>query len=131
MAFLLLAGTILIFSSCTGGKLPENVDKETVISQAKEIVTQISNRDFEAVVEKFDSKMKKAIDADGLRQSFGARLDELGTFQSYQSESATGGSEDTIGEYSIIILICNYENGKAVYTISLDVDGKICGLYMK
>lgn len=131
LAIVLAISSIFIFASCSGSPLPEGVDEEAVISSAKEIVTQISNREYEMVVEKLDDQMKQTLDADGMQEAFGANLDRLGKLESFQSEAAAGGTSSEIGDYSTVALVCKYENGKAVYTISIDLDGKICGLYMK
>jgi hypothetical protein len=36
-----------------------------------------------------------------------------------------------VGDYAVAVLVCKYENGSATYTISIDADGLVCGLYMK
>lgn len=75
--------------------------------------------------------MKEALDADGLEDALGTQLDSLGAFKEFKTEATQGGSDSEIGDYAIAVLICEYEEGSATYTISIDSAGNICGLYMK
>ena len=93
-------------------------------------MAQLSEKNYTGVAEQFSSVME-GLDEKTLSETMDQKLDALGTFVSVTSEDLTGGSSETIGEFATAVLVCEYENGTATYTISIDKDGRICGLYAK
>ena len=128
-----LVGALLMsftLVSCGQKSLPEGFDGEEVLKSARSVVAQLSEKNYTGVAEQFSSVME-GLDEKTLSETMDQKLDALGTFVSVTSEDLTGGSSETIGEFATAVLVCEYENGTATYTISIDKDGRICGLYAK
>ena len=128
-----LVGALLMsFTLVSYGQksLPEGFDGEEVLKSARSVVAQLSEKNYTGVAEQFSSVME-GLDEKTLSETIDQKLDALGTFVSVTSEDLTGGSSETIGECATAVLVCEYENGTATYTISIDKDGRICGLYAK
>lgn len=119
-----------VLAACGSKPLPEGFVEEEVLSEAENVVALLSARDYEGVTALFSPAMAE-LDAAKLETSVGPSLDALGAFDRIKSKSTTGGRNDTVGNYATAVLVCEYEKGNATYTISIDEDGKICGLYMK
>ena len=127
----LLLGLIFFLGACAPKELPEGFDEANVTSIAKEVIVQMSEGDFEAVVEQFTPEMKKALDAKALEDSVGGILKDLGEFKGHKKVSTTSSKNEEIGEFAVVIITSTYENGNATYTISVDKNDQIVGLYLK
>ena len=127
----LLLGLVFFLGACAPKGLPEGFDEANVTSIAKEVIVQMSDGDFEAVVDQFAPDMKKALDAKALEDSVGGILLDLGGFKGYKKVSTTSSKNEEIGEFAVAIITSTYENGNATYTISVDKNNQIVGLYLK
>jgi len=128
---LALALALAALAGCSSGSLPEGFVKEDVQREAEDVVTLLSAGEYDTVEALFSSDMKAALDAAALEKALGPQLEKLGAFDSVTSEAVAGGKNDQVGDYAVAVLVCKYENGSATYTISIDADGLVCGLYMK
>lgn len=122
---------VLSLYACSFSKVPQGFEKEAVVARAKEVVTFLSNKEYEGVCNTFSQEMSDTLDVVGLKNALGSRIDALGTFKEYKSEATSAGFSEAAGDYAIVVLVCAYENGNAIYTICVDSQGNICGLYMK
>lgn len=128
LALLLFFGAAACSSG--GGSLPEGFDEEETVSLAKSAVKALSEKDYETVASYFSPAMGD-FGATELEDALDAQIDALGPFDSFASEAHSSGSDPGIGEYAVLVLVCKYEKGRATYTISVDENQMICGLYMK
>ena len=126
-----LACSLILLCAYSSSKLPGGLTEEGVLAQAQKVVSQLSAGDYRGVTDCFSTDLATQLGADALQQALGAQLSALGGFQSCQSTAVSGAHDDHIGDYAVAVLICQYENGRATYTISIDKSGAICGLYMK
>jgi len=126
---LVLAAALL--AGCSSGKLPDGFVEADVLKEAENAVALLSAGDYASVEELFSAEMKAALSADSLKSALGPQLEKLGAYDSVTSSAVAGGKDDKLGEYAVAVLVCKYKNGSATYTISIDADAKICGLYMK
>ena len=120
----------LALVSCSQKSLPDGFEGDEVLKGARGIVEQLSGKDYTGVVEQFSSVME-GLDEETLSETMDQKLDELGAFVSITSEALTGGSSEKTGDFATAVLVCEYQNGSATFTISFDKEGWICGLYMK
>ena len=120
-----------LLTACGAQELPEGFSEEKVINQAEYVVSLLSAKDYEGVAALFAPVMEEGLNAEGLETAIGAQIDKLGAFVSVSSSRVAGGNDKTVGDYGIVVLSCDYENGKATYTISIDSNYQVCGLYMK
>ncbi|UUM11318.1 DUF3887 domain-containing protein [Proteiniclasticum sp. QWL-01] len=121
----------LALAACAQKTLPEGFDQAKVTTQAKQVITQLTNKEYASVAAQFSPEMKAALDAQKLQTAVGPVIDKLGAFKEFKSETVGAGENPTIGKYAVAIINCVYANGNATYTISIDSAGKVCGLYVK
>lgn len=132
-AFLFASVVFLCFllGACAGTALPDGFTEADVLASAENVITLLSCGEYEAVADTFSTQMAQALDAEGLEAAIGSRLDALGGFGAFKSRATTGKSDAVIGDFAVAVIVCSYENGTATYTISIDENGNVCGLYMK
>lgn len=138
MRILILTSLLVLLSLLAGAcsskatlSVPEGFVLEDVKAQVREVVTLMSNQDFEAVVEQFSPELKAVLDANGLKASVGGMISALGAFKQIDQENIMASKNNQIGDFAVAIIVCSYEKGKATYTISIDDKDQIVGLYMK
>jgi predicted small lipoprotein YifL len=122
----------LIFAGCGAGKLPESFDETAVTDRAKEIVQLLTAQDFEAVSKEVREDVRELLPANELEKALGKMISDLGAFTEYKTVVTAGTKDQKTGEeYATVVLVCNYASGSATYTISMDKNLEIVGLYMK
>lgn len=129
--FLLLVFSITL-SACTPAKLADIYDESVVTERAKEVVEMINAQDYEKVNAEIRDDLQDQLTADKLKDALGAKLVEAGTFIEYQSIATLGQKSKTSGEdYATVVLVGKYEQSTVVFTISMDSNLDIVGLYVK
>ena len=129
--FILLVLSITL-SACTSTKLADSYDEKLVTERAKEIVAMINSQNFDQVNAEIRDDLQDQLTAEKLEEAIGAKLVEAGAFLEYQSTATLGQKSKTSGEdYAVVVLVGKYENGNVVYTISMDSNLDIVGLYFK
>lgn len=125
---------VLVFSlaACSSSKLADVYKEDEVIAKAKNVVETINSLDYDAVVSFVRSDLQSQLSADALETAWGALLREGGAFKEYKSTAVYGQKSKSTGEdYAVCILVCSYENATRTFTISMDKDLSVVGLYMK
>ena len=130
MAILLGAGYLLMPKTCVLAE-SEYFDEEEVRAQTEEIITLLDQNDMETLSDKFATEKMKSVmkqeTIDAARAQVGA---DWGAFESFSSEYLTEVRQ--LGtRYAVAQIVVEYENRSVTYTISLDKDMKLAGLYMK
>lgn len=123
---------IWLLTACGGAKLADVYDKDEVTARAKGVVGLIDDRDYEAITGQVREDLRDQLTADTLRGALDATLDESGAFEEYKSVSVVGQKDKNNGEdYAVAVLAGKYENATRTFTISMDQNLDIVGLYMK
>jgi hypothetical protein len=129
--FILLAFSITL-SACTSAKLADIYDESVVTERAKEIVEMINSQDYDSVNAEIRDDLQDQLTSSKLKDALGAKLVEAGAFIEYQSITAFGQKSKTSGEdYATVVLVGKYEKSTIVFTITLDSNLDIVGLYVK
>ncbi len=132
VALILCAAVVIcLVCSCGARPLPGGFDEAEVKAKAEQIARLLSNGDFEAVAAEFSPIMAERLDAKALEDALGPVLKERGALDKVTSAAVTGMNDETIGDYAAAVLVCRHQNGKTTYTVSIDSEGRICGLYVK
>jgi hypothetical protein len=116
----------LLPAGCASSALPEGMSEDQVRTVSEQIVSLLDSDDYSSVEALYDDTMKTALPQGQLKTALSSELDRLGSFQSFDQESFYGKQG-----YAVAVLTCSYDSGKAVFTISLDPDYSLAGLYMK
>lgn len=129
-----IAILVLTFAitGCTTSTLSEAYVEEEVIAQAQQVVEYLNGGDYKAVADMVREDLKEDLSADILENALGEKLDAAGAFQEY-TQTVTAGQKDksTGEEYAIVVAACQYENTKLTFTISMNEEMQLVGLYMK
>lgn len=118
--------------ACSSQKLSADYNEDEVIARAKEVVDTAFTLDFAATVDLLREDLKSQLSVDDLSKSWGEILAKVGKFEDYKKVATAGQkSESTEEEYAVAVVICDCENGTATFTISMDKDLEIVGMYLK
>lgn len=130
-ALLALSMALFLFG-CGAQPLPEGFDEEKVTARAEEIVGYASDGDYDAIIACLRSDLADSVTADQLKESWAPTYEKIGAFQSIDKTGLYGTADKTTGEeYAVAVVVCTYENGSAIYTLSFDADLNLVGLYLK
>ena len=128
---ILLVFTIAM-SSCASVKLAKVFDENTVTEHAKEIVGMINSQDFDKVNAEIRDDLQDQLTSSKLKDVIAPKLDEAGAFIEYPSITTLGQKSKTSGEdYAVVVLVGKYEKSTIVFTITMDANLDIVGLYVK
>lgn len=125
---IILSAMIVLCLAACGSSF--DFDKEAAVSKAEQAVTVINTRDYDDIAALFREDLRSQVSAESIESSWDTQLEEAGAFTEYKSETAVGKVEDET-QYIVVVLVCKYENSTLTYTISLDTDLEIVGMYMK
>jgi hypothetical protein len=129
--FILLVFLITL-SACTTTKLADIYDEKIVTERAKEVVELINSQDYDNVNAEIRDDLQDQLTSNQLRDAIGAKLVEAGAFIEYKSITTFEQKSKTSGEdYATVVLVGNYEKSTLVFTISMDSNLDIVGLYVK
>jgi len=124
--------TMIMLAACSSTKLAEIYDEETVINRAKEVIELINAYDFDAVNTQLRDDLEDQLTSAQLKEALEGKLADAGTFIEYQSSAAVGQKSKSTGEdYATVVVVGKYENSSIVYTITMDSNLDIVGLYAK
>jgi len=129
--FILLVFLITL-AACNSVKLADIYDENIVTGRAKEIVEMINSQDYDKVNAEIRDDLQDQLTASKLKDVIRAKLDEAGAFIEYPSITTLGQKSKTSGEdYATVVLVGKYEKSTLVFTITMDSNLDIVGLYVK
>ena len=129
--FILLVFSITL-SACNSVKLADIYDENIVTERAKEVVEMINSQDYDKVNAEIRDDLQDRLTSNQLKDAIGAKLVEAGAFIEYQSITTLGQKSKTSGEdYATVVLVGKYEKSTIVFTITMDSNLDIVGLYVK
>lgn len=123
---------LLSLAACSSAKLADIYKEDDVVAKAKSVVDTINTQDYDAVVAFVREDLQSQLTADALESAWKPMLDESGAFKEYKTVVTYGQkSKSTDEDYAVCVLVCTYENATRTFTISLDKDLVVVGMYMK
>ncbi len=129
--FLLLAFSLTL-SACNAGKLADIYDVNIVTERAKEVVEMINAQAFDQVNAEIRDDLQDQLTSNQLEEAIQPKLVEAGAFIEYPSITTLGQKSKTSGEdYATVVLVGKYEKSNIVFTITMDSNLDIVGLYVK
>jgi outer membrane lipopolysaccharide assembly protein LptE/RlpB len=121
---------LLIAALCACGSPAFQFDKTAAITTAESAVEVIDTRDYDAIVKLFREDLQSQTSADSIKTAWDSQLAAAGDFVGYKSETATAVTQSGT-DYIVVVLTAEYQNSTLTYTISLDTDMNVAGMYMK
>ena len=132
MILAMVLALIWLLSACGGAKLADIYDEDEVTARAKEVVDVINTLDYEAMANVVREDLQDQLTADTLRDAWDPLLSKARDLEEYKSVTVIGQKSQSTGEdYAVAVLACKYENATRAFTISMDQNLDIVGLYMK
>jgi histidyl-tRNA synthetase len=129
--FILLVFSITL-SACNSVKLADIYAENIVTERAKEVVEMINSQDYDKVNAEIRDDLQDQLTSNKLKDAIGAKLVEAGAFIEYESITTLGQKSKTSGEdYATVVLVGKYEKSTIVFTITMDSNLDIVGLYVK
>jgi hypothetical protein len=129
--FILLVFSITL-ASCASVKLADNYDENIIIERAKEVVGMLNSQDYDNVNAEIRNDLQDQLTSSKLKDLIGAKLDEAGAFIEYPSITTLGQKSKTSGEdYATAVLVGKYEKSTVVFTVTMDSNLDIVGLYVR
>ncbi|MBR1758913.1 MAG: DUF3887 domain-containing protein [Lachnospiraceae bacterium] len=122
---------VMSLSGCTGTKIPEGMTKEDIEKAAKEVLDLVHEKDYQAIWDRSDTTFQAAVSAEALKEAVEGQIGSYGAFVEYTQQAIGGSHNAKAGDFGVAVITAKYENGKAVYTLSFDVDYKLAGFYVK
>jgi len=122
----------IMLSACTSTKLADIYDENSVIERAKEVVAIINLQDYDSVNAELRDDLQDQLTSNQLQDAIGKKLVGAGDFIDYQSITTLGQKSKSTGEdYATVVLVGKYENSSLVFTITMDSNLEIVGIYLK
>ena len=124
---------LTLLAGCGGGQLPDGMDPAAAEALAKEIVNAMNARDFEQLVALYTGGTAQGI-APPTAQEWEASANQieeqlqLGDFAEYTQTRFNTVTDDTFGEYGVVILGAKYGKKSIAWRVSIDKDMNIIGL---
>lgn len=129
---LVLLTLAAVLTGCASNKLSDDYDEDEVKAKAEEVVNLVNARDYEAVIELIPEELRAELTVEGLKTAWDERLTECGEFSKFSKEVILGQTmKDTGEELAVAVIVADYENDKAQFTLSFNKDMALVGCYMK
>jgi hypothetical protein len=123
---------VLSLTACSGSKLADAYSKDEVIARGEEMVELINTLDYEAVCGELREDLQDQLTPQQLKDAWDSGLMAAGAFEEFSQVVTAGQTDSSTGEdYAVAVLVCKYENSTLTFTISMDTNLDIVGLYMK
>ena len=123
---------IIMMSACTSTKLADIYDENIIIERAKKVVEIINSQDFDSVNAELRADLQDQLTSSKMNDTIGVKIVAAGPFVKYQSISTLGQKSKSTGEdYASVVLVGEYEKGTVVFTITMDSNLDIVGIYVK
>ena len=123
LSVLLGALVALILVGC--GSNVDDATADKYIEQAKAVVENLNNENYEDIQAQFDAKMKANLTTEQLAE-LAPIIEASGQFQEFDKQSV----EEKDGYYTTI-LVAKYSEENRIYTISFNEQDEIVGLFIK
>lgn len=119
-------------SGCTSTKLAEIYDETKVAERGKEVVAIINTQDFNLVNSELRDDLEDQLTSKQLSDAMSQKLKDAGKFVEYQSITTLGQKSKSTGEdYATAVLVGKYENGTLIFSITMDSNLDLVGIYLK
>lgn len=124
----------LILTGCSIGndRLSEAFDKESLKQSAEKVIQSVNENDYDSFVENADSTFMSAITEEVFVAQVVGYIKQKGKFVSFGNEVVVGQKDDKTGvEYGVAVIVAEYEEEQAQFTVSFTQEMKLAGIWVK
>ncbi|MEG1461097.1 MAG: DUF3887 domain-containing protein [Oscillospiraceae bacterium] len=132
LSAVLALSLVFALSACAAKADLGSFDEAGITKRAEEVIDIVNTGDYDAVVLQVREDLRPQLTAKQLSDAWAPALTTAGKFVEFSASKATSAKDEASGEeYATVQVVCKYENGPKTFTISMDKDMAITGLYMK
>ena len=123
---------ILSLAACSSSTLMGGFEVDRVKAPTETLICFAHDQDYNGIVAMIREDLQSQITADALETAWTPLLDSSGAFEKVSSSAVYGQKDSSTGQdYAVCVAVCKYASASRTFTISMDKDYKIIGLYMK
>ena len=116
---------LLGLSGCkvSGNPLPEGMEEETVLSEARAVAALLNSEGWQEIYDLLREDARETSGPEAIRDYMQERLDKAGAYVREDEAMATGQKlKDTGEEYATAVLYCKHEKKSVMYRIAYSTD---------
>ena len=122
---------LLGLSGCkvSGNPLPEGMEEETVLSEARAVAALLNSEGWQEIYDLLRADAKETSGPEAIRDYMQERLDKAGAYVREDEAMATGQKlKDTGEEYGTAVLYCKHEKKNLMYRVAYSTDMELMGI---
>ena len=123
---LMVLGVVMLFTlaACGGNKVGDATAKK-YIAKAEDVVSLLNEAKYEDIYAMFDEQMKTGLPVEQMEE-LTPIIEQSGSFEKIDKSSV----EEKDGFY-VVVLVAKYSEEKRIYTITLNEQEEVAGLFIK
>lgn len=107
-------------------------NKSEVIEHAKEMIYIVNTMDYEAVWNVLREDCQQNITPESIAKEWDETMQTTGEFEAFYKTTVTGGYDGDEGmDFAVVEFVCQYENGRITFTVTMDPNLEYVGIYME
>ena len=119
--------SVLLLAGCQGKALPAGMDEDALLEAGKDVMLQVVQGDYEAVLSAFRSDVQETLTVEDIQNLALAQLDGAGVYKQIEKSMTTGQSSD--GEsYGVAVLYCQFSEKDVLFRLAFDSDMTLMGM---
>lgn len=122
---------VFVLAGCSSTKLSDAFDKETVKSTAQTAIDYLIAGEYGEVMAMMNETVKEGLTEEALTTNVEAMNELTGAFKEYKSVAVIGQKDSEGTDMAVVVIVAVFENRNVTYTISLNTNMEIVGLWMK
>ena len=127
----LLAVLVLLLAcslaGCSGNKLPDGMDEDTVVSSGISVMRQLADGKYEEVYDSLREDVRGQTSADAIRTMMETATEGRGSFKKVKDSMATGVT-DADEPHGIAVIRAKYDRKSVIFRIAFDTEMNLIGL---
>lgn len=123
---LVMIGTAFLFVLAACGDKVDDDTSDKFITKAEEVVSLLNEESYQEVHAMFDETMEEGLPVDDMREMFPPIFERSGDFEAFKKSSV----EEKDDHYTVV-LAANYSKENRVFTITLNEQEEVAGLFVK
>lgn len=123
---------LMLLTTGCASKLSEKFDEGEVQKKAEEIAELSCTGEISKAYGMLSEMMKAQITEEQIRAGIEGTIEPLGDFEKISGTNVSGQKDKDTGiEYALAIVMAQFSDGKAQFTISFDTEMNCIGFYIK
>lgn len=123
---------LMLLTTGCASKLSEKFDEGEVQKKAEEIAELSCTGEISKAYGMLSEMMKAQITEEQIRAGIEGTIEPLGDFEKISGTNVSGQKDkDTGTKYALAIVMAQFSDGKAQFTISFDTEMNCIGFYIK